>query len=795
MQEQALGDKIKIYFVPLILIIFCAIIIFITVSTGLDVTRDEDQQASQVASMQLGLVSTETLSALQKNVVNLTYEQQSNQVYLLHSEEDFLQKWVAESSLTQKVPKIADKWYEQGVYFLLTTRDKNDKYIANALVIRAVEGTEYRRFWVKIPLNAFSDIWKNFNSDLKWEGVLLHNNHPLLNLTVMLHIEDEFVREISSLDGNQLILEHETGNANYTEIPNSDFTIYLVARKMGWSQVLNQESLHRITTVIFIVLIAFFVIIEQTRSLLNIQKNQSRALRILKKSEERLKDLVHSSADYLWSMDNNYRFTYISPTITNELHVSESYFLNKKLEDITDEKFDIEDRHATLEAVSRFWPVRDKTFKFNLNNKDAFYLRLSGVSVFNKSYEFVGYRGTARNVTLEKQAMIAAEQSQSRLLNALNTSPDGFVLFDQHERLVLFNAAFEKLFFRDERSFLRTGRTFSDLQQRIKEKKLKSDVLDTALPLNLEQSFLAKEGIAHEKPVYEQVIQLKSGEWVLSSAIKTQTNDLVCLFRDITKLKENELALQIAKDKAEIADRTKSEFLAFMGHELRSPLNAIIGFSEVLRNHLHGPLGEAVYDDYVSDIHDSGLHLLTLVNDLLDFSKIEAGKMTLQEEIVDLESVVGSACNMVKERAQKDHIALENAVTLENIMSYGIIGIYADSNKVKQMLINILTNAIKFTPSGGKVSISISIDDAMGFNLTVRDNGIGIAEEDIKKVFEAYEQVDNHQGRRHKGTGLGMPLTRKLMTLHGGDIVLDSAPGTGTKVILCFPASRVVKSE
>ena len=789
------GSGLKLHFIPLLLIVFCAIIIFITVTTGLDVTKNEDQKNVQVASMRLGLLSAKKLSDILETAYEVTFFAETEKSSFLQSQEEFLNKWLAETPVIHEMPDLDKIWSKAGANFILTSRSSDKQYEVNILIVRPDENGKLKHYWVKQPLKPLVKIWQNFNQDLKWQGSIFHKNHPWVDLSVVLKIDDADIQEVSRLEVSRIIDDATIQSANLLNIPNSDFAIYLSARQMGWRHILNQESLQRIASVVFVIMIALFVIIEQTRSLLRLQKSQYRAMRMLEQSEERLKDLVQSSADYLWSMDEKFCFTYISPTITDELFVGSEFFLSHRLEDITDGAYEQEERHATLDAFTRYWPIKDKTFKFVTREKQVFYLRISGISVFNKSHQFIGYRGTARNVTAEKQAMIVAEKSRIRLLDALNTSPDGFVLFDQEDNLVLFNAGFEKLFFMNDRSFLRPGRKFIELQQRIEHKNPNAKMTAPLDQKDILEKISQLDKAHTVKRQYEEIMELSNGCWVLSSVIRMQTGDLVCLFRDITRLKENETALKVAKEKAESADKTKSEFLAFMGHELRSPLNAIIGFSEILKNHLHGPLGEAVYDDYVHDIHDSGLHLMTLVNDLLDFSKIEAGKMTLQEELIDLEAIVRSACTVIKERARKDHINIDNQIKNDLLLARGILGIYADGGKIKQMLINLLTNAIKFTPSGGCVRLKLKLDPENGFDITVSDNGIGIAAENIDKIFEAYEQIDSYQGRRHKGTGLGMPLTKKLMNLHEGDIQLSSGLGKGTNVTLHFPAKRLVQQD
>jgi GAF domain-containing protein len=233
----------------------------------------------------------------------------------------------------------------------------------------------------------------------------------------------------------------------------------------------------------------------------------------------------------------------------------------------------------------------------------------------------------------------------------------------------------------------------------------------------------------------------------------------------------------------EVANQHKSEFLANMSHELRTPLNAIIGFSEVLLERMFGDLNDK-QDDYLKDIHSSGRHLLTLINDILDLSKVEAGRMELEAAKFDLPSAIGNAMTLVRERAQRHGIAL--AVAVEP----GIGEIVADERKLKQILVNLLSNAVKFTPDGGKIDVSARRDGS-DVVIAVRDTGIGNAPEDQEAVFDAFRQVGKHYTNKQEGTGLGLTLTRKFVELHGGRLWLESTPGKGSTFSFNIPEHRL----
>ncbi len=254
---------------------------------------------------------------------------------------------------------------------------------------------------------------------------------------------------------------------------------------------------------------------------------------------------------------------------------------------------------------------------------------------------------------------------------------------------------------------------------------------------------------------------------------------------DISELRAAEERLKQQNLELETANRAKSEFLANMSHELRTPLNAIIGFSEVLRDGLFGPLGNARYADYAEDIHASGVHLLTIINDILDLSKIEAGRMELQEADLFVGDLIEAVVPIVRGRAEAGGLALSTAVPDDLPM------LRADPRAVKQILINLLSNAIKFTGKGGTVTISAAVDmDQIA--LVVSDTGIGIAEADLPRVFEAFGQVDGSLDRKHEGTGLGLPLVASVAELHGGIFKLDSRPGAGTTAKVIFPSRRTL---
>ena len=239
-----------------------------------------------------------------------------------------------------------------------------------------------------------------------------------------------------------------------------------------------------------------------------------------------------------------------------------------------------------------------------------------------------------------------------------------------------------------------------------------------------------------------------------------------------------------AKDAAEVASRAKSAFLANMSHELRTPLNAIIGFSEMLELQTFGALGHPRYRGYARDIGDSGRHLLSVINDVLDISRVEFGALDLVEESIDLAALIAASLRLVESKGRDAGLRLELALPRDLPM------ITADARRLRQVLLNVLSNAVKFTPAGGLVRVKAAVTGD-GVTVTVEDSGIGIAPEDIVKVLRPFGQIDSRLARKYEGTGLGLPLAKAMTESHGGTLEIRSAPGRGTTVSIGLPAWRI----
>lgn len=243
-----------------------------------------------------------------------------------------------------------------------------------------------------------------------------------------------------------------------------------------------------------------------------------------------------------------------------------------------------------------------------------------------------------------------------------------------------------------------------------------------------------------------------------------------------------------ARKRAEDANLAKSRFLATMSHELRTPLNAILGFSEVMKSELFGPHQIPQYKEYSTDIHTSGEHLLSLINEVLDLSRIEAGRYALQEEAVDLVGLVDDCVHMLDIRARKRELKIRTAFEED------LPRVWADERAIRQVVLNLMSNAIKFTPQGSEIYVKVGWTAKGGQYVAIRDNGVGIPEDEIPLVMETFGRGSQAHKSAEPGSGLGLPIVKGLVELHGGHFILRSKVREGTEVIATFPAQRVMEA-
>ena len=405
-----------------------------------------------------------------------------------------------------------------------------------------------------------------------------------------------------------------------------------------------------------------------------------------------------------------------------------------------------------------------------------------------------------RNVTERVRAEREARRAHERLLDAIECITEGFVLYDQDDRLVLCNSRYRDLF-SDNTDLMAPGTPFETVLRVGAARGV------YRLPAEELEPWIQRRIVQHRTAGPPIEVQLETGRWIRIEEWRTKEGGTVGIRADITDLKAREADLRVARDEAERANRRKSDYVHHLSHELRTPLNAVLGFSEIIRDEMMGP-NSPRYRDYAGQIAAAGVYMLDLINNLLDLAKIEAGRMDLHDEACNLALLVDLTFGMMQPRAA------EAAVALVMDIPDDLPGVYGDASLIRQMLTNLIGNAIKFakppvapakdaarepgTPGrkpdckpGRSVTVSARRSDSGGILMSVADNGIGMRPEQIPAALDAFGQVHQRSLTTERGSGLGLPLTRALVALHGGSFRIDSAPGAGTTVFLEFPASRV----
>jgi two-component system, cell cycle sensor histidine kinase PleC len=387
--------------------------------------------------------------------------------------------------------------------------------------------------------------------------------------------------------------------------------------------------------------------------------------------------------------------------------------------------------------------------------------------------------------------------AETRLRDAIESIPEAFVLWDAQGRLAIWNKRFAAIF-RIPAKVLKPGLTLDEV---VTCAGVAGDVL------------AGHFGPLEDKQEENLEVALPGSRWAHVSRRKTAEGGYVCVATNVTDLKrrawaqkkkERELQSTVEdlensrkelsealrkyeyeKYRAEEANRSKSEFLANMSHELRTPLNAINGFSEVMQSELYGPLGDDKYKEYVSDILSSGRHLLELIDDILDMSKIEAGRLALEPKRIELEKILNECVRLVAKRAGDANVRLTASIGHAP-------AVWADARAVKQVVLNLLSNALKFTPKGGEVTLTAEAD-LDGVTVIVADSGTGIERAKLTKLGAPFELSDSHFARSGGGSGIGLALSKSLMDMQGGILALASQPGKGTVACATFPRRREAK--
>ncbi|MDY0881427.1 PAS domain-containing protein [Dongia soli] len=464
-----------------------------------------------------------------------------------------------------------------------------------------------------------------------------------------------------------------------------------------------------------------------------------------------------------------------------------------------------EDQRQTLEKMQQFWhrdaPVLSAEFRILRSDGGIRIIRMmgerigleTGASPAQAAQDNVYGRpsstqiiGMVQDITDLRYHELVLRQTETLLQHAHRLARIGYWLWQPGDNLdagngkMTYSDGLRAMLGVDTGDYNSETETFCELYVHPEDRQLVlrtfQDYGRTAIDsYNLDYRFIRLDG---------EVLTLRS----VAQRVRDESGQIlhaIGVVQDITEQRQREEELIQAKNEADLANRSKTEFLANMSHELRTPLNAVIGFSQLIRDQAFGANPER-YVTYAEDINTSGKLLLELINDILDMSRIEAGRHVLNEEQLSISDAVQDCLRLVSTRAN------EGKVTLNFIAPPDTPILYADSRSLKQILLNVLSNAVKFTPQNGRVDIEVLLPGNGGLNVAIRDTGIGIAPDVLPKLFAPFRQGDNSISRRFGGTGLGLAISRKLLELHDGSIEIESELGKGTVVRLHFPPERVI---
>ncbi len=572
---------------------------------------------------------------------------------------------------------------------------------------------------------------------------------------------------------------------SYRTVPNRPL---VVAVGLSRDEVLAQwrQDVRTRTVLALVIIIAVVLLVLLLLRSLGRRDASEAALRV---SEQRFDLAVRGTSDGLWDWDMVADRVWFSPRCCELL----GYKAVEEFSSDYDDYFsrihaeDSERRTLALEQHLKEGKPYDVEYRLRLKGGVYRWFRVRGQALRDAEGEPIRMAGSISDIDSQRRAETALvealdslRESEGRLSSLIENVPGVIYrsVFDGRWTETFVNHALGELTGYPPTDFIAGGpRSFASIihpEDRDHVARTIEESVRKRTPFAVEYRIIHKSGGA--KWVWDR------GRAVYGEDDRAQYLD-GCIF-DITDRKQGEAELRRAKDTAEAASQAKSQFLAHMSHELRTPLNAIIGFSEVMEAELFGPMGSVQYRNYARDIHESGTHLLGVINDILDLSKVEAGHQNLHEEDCDVEEIVIESLRLIADRAAAQGIAIERHLQSD------LPALRADSRMVRQVLLNLLSNAVKFTPEGGTVRLSVAVAADGSLCFIVQDNGIGIPSDQVHRVLEPFVQVEGAFSRKYSGTGLGLPLSRTFVELHGGTLELVSAIGAGTTVTLVFPSER-----
>ncbi len=398
--------------------------------------------------------------------------------------------------------------------------------------------------------------------------------------------------------------------------------------------------------------------------------------------------------------------------------------------------------------------------------------------------------GVLRDITESVQAAKLLTESHSRMATVLDTIVDGIIVVNTKGIILMANRAVHRMFGYDDTAESLVGKNINILMPDAEHRR-HDEYMQTYLKTGQRKIIgISRDVVGQRRDGQSFPLELSVGEIFdeVMTGDPQERRAFIGTLRDISARKLYEEALLTAKRTAEAANEAKSSFLAQMSHELRTPLNAIIGFSEIIKDSILGPVQPVKYQQYSRDIFQSGQHLLRIINDILDLSRIEAGKVTIENDVVDLSEVTATSVKLIETTVR------DKQITLVVDLPSDLPRLRADDRAVRQIIINLLSNATKFTASGGTITVRAMVEER-GLVTEIEDTGIGMSPDEVDWALLPFGRTYSEKAKSHEGTGLGLVITKSLVELHQGTLVIASQPGEGTRVTVCFPPSRVIGSS
>jgi len=500
------------------------------------------------------------------------------------------------------------------------------------------------------------------------------------------------------------------------------------------------------------------------------RRRLANADRLIRDRERRLEDIVEVAADWVWETDADHRFTFISSRLEEIVDVSTKVFLGQRRRQNAAREDAVRwQRHE--EDLAKHRAFRDFEYVFRHPKGGERHFRINGKPVLDERGTFLGYRGTGSDITDEVEARREARLKQELLETTFHHMAQGISVVDSNLTAVAFN------------------RRFLELLEFPPDRFRQGDPFEAFVRYNAERGEYGPGDV--ETLVAERVAQAArfephdferarpDGTVIEICGRPLPAGGFVTTYTDVTERNRAIDELRSAKTLAEAANQAKTMFLANMSHELRTPLNAVIGFSGLLAECRFGPLSDR-YMEYARDINESGQHLLSVINDILDLSKIDIGQVDARPVPTPSRAITDVCFRLLQDRATAADVSLVNDIP-EDAPT-----IYADERLFRQILLNLVGNAVKFSEAGGTVVVRYVAEEAVT-GVAVSDQGLGMRRDQIARALEPFVQLDSGYARVHEGAGLGLSLVQRYMELHQGRLTIDSEPNCGTTVTVLFP--------